>query len=166
VILSFFLLVLLFGFVLFGLWFGFIHALGSLLGTVVGALIAGRLYEPIASWISSATSWDANVLRVVCFLVIFVVVNRTLGLLLYVVERIFRFLSIIPFVRTIDRLLGGILGFLEGVFVLGLTLYVASRIVTGPLAAAIPGSSVASWLMQTAGVLVPLLPAIVRQGAA
>ncbi len=44
------LIIILGGFVLFGLWFGFIHTLGSLLGIVVGAFVAGHYYSGFADW--------------------------------------------------------------------------------------------------------------------
>jgi membrane protein required for colicin V production len=161
-ILDFVLIVLLAGFVLFGLWFGFVHTLGALAGTVVGAFAAGRFYEPIASFFSGTFGWDHNLMRVIAFLVLFVLVNRLVGLLFYLVERTFRFISIIPFLGAIDHLLGVILGFFEGALVLGLTLYFATKFPVGPLAAMITGSSVAKWLIATASVLIPLLPKFVQ----
>lgn len=155
---SFFLLALLAGFVLFGLWFGFVHTLGALAGTVVGAFLAGVMYEPVASFFSSLFGWDHNLMRVVSFLVLFVLINRLVGLAFYMIERVFRFISIIPFVRTIDHILGMILGLFEGVLVLGLTLIVAEKFPVGGLAAMIADSTVAAWLMKTASILLPLLP--------
>ncbi|TAL20546.1 CvpA family protein [Patescibacteria group bacterium] len=162
-LLDFILLVLLAGFVLFGLWFGFVHSLGALLGTIVGAMVAGRLYEPVAAWTQGIIPWDQNILRVVAFLILFVVINRLVGLVFYVIERVFKFLSIIPFLSTIDHILGAVLGFIEGVIVLGLTLYVANKFPVGPLAAMINASGAAHWLMSAVAALVPLLPKTVQK---
>lgn len=161
---NFILIALLVGFILFGLWFGFVHTLGALAGTLAGAFLAGIMYEPAASFFSSLFGWDHNLMRVVCFLVLFVLINRLVGLAFYMIERVFRFISIIPFVRTIDHILGMILGLFEGVLVLGLTLVVAEKFPVGALVDMIGDSSVATWLMKTASILLPLLPNAVRAG--
>lgn len=155
-------LILLGGFVLFGLWFGFIHALGALLGTVGGAFVAARLFEPIAQWFHGMAGGSLNLERVMAFLLVFVIVDRLIGLAFWFVERIFRFLTVIPFLRTIDRLLGGLLGFVEGVLVIGLTLYFASRYPFPPVGEYIASSGLAAWLIDSATILVPLIPAAIR----
>ncbi len=155
-------IILLAGFVLFGLWFGFIHALGALIGTIGGAFVAARMFEPIAQWLHGLVGGSLNLERVMVFLLIFVLVDRLIGLAFWFVEKMFKFLTIIPFLRTIDRLLGGVLGFIEGVLVLGMTLYFASRFPFAPLGDYIASSGVAHWLIGAAGVLVPLIPAAIR----
>ncbi len=155
-------IVLLGGFVLFGLWFGFIHAFGALIGTIAGAFIASRMYEGAAQWVHALIGGSLNLERVIAFLLIFIVVDRLVGLAFFVVEKIFKFLTIIPFLRTIDRLLGGVLGFVEGVLVLGTTLYFASRFPFASIGGYIESSSLAHWLINAAGVLIPLIPAAIR----
>jgi uncharacterized membrane protein required for colicin V production len=155
-------LIILGGFVLFGLWFGFIHAFGALVGTIAGAFLASRMYEPVAQWLHGAAGGSLNLWRVLVFLFLFVIINRLVGLLFWVIEKAFRFLTIIPFLRTIDRLLGAVLGFIEGVLVLGLTLYFASRFPFAGVADYVTGSAVARWLIGAAGLLVPLIPEAIR----
>jgi membrane protein required for colicin V production len=159
---NFILIVLLAGFVLFGLWFGFVHTLGALAGTIVGAYLAGQFYEPVANVLAGLLHLDLNLMRVVAFLVLFVIINRLIGLLFYVIERAFKIVSIIPFLSTIDHLLGAVLGLFEGVIVLGLTLVVAEKFPIGTLPAMIQTSTAAAWLMATASILLPLLPAVVK----
>lgn len=51
------LIVIVAGFGLFGLWFGLVHTLGSLIGTVFGVYLASRYYGPVAEWLIRATGW-------------------------------------------------------------------------------------------------------------
>lgn len=155
-------LILLGGFVLFGLWFGFIHTLGALIGTIGGVFVASRLFEPIAQWIHGIAGGSLNFERVVAFLLILTIVDRLIGLAFWFVEKMFNFLTIIPFLKTINRLLGGLLGFVEGVLVIGLTLYFASRYPFPPVGEYIASSGFATWLINAASVLVPLIPAAIR----
>ncbi|OGL77720.1 hypothetical protein A3F28_01990 [Candidatus Uhrbacteria bacterium RIFCSPHIGHO2_12_FULL_57_11] len=151
-------LILLGGFVLFGLWFGFIHTIGSLLGTIAGAFLAGRIYEPVALWVNGVVGGSLNVERVIAFLLIFIVINRLVGFAFVIVEQIFKFISVLPFLKTIDRLLGAGLGLLEGVLVLGLTLYVSTRFPFDLALKLLDSSQIARTLLRASQLLIPLLP--------
>jgi len=163
-LLDFFLLVAMFGFVWFGFWFGMIHMAGAVVGTVAGAWLAGHFYTVLSAPLEALVGTDNNWVRVLSFIVIFVAVNRLVGFGFYMVDRTFGFLIRIPFLKTIDRIAGALLGFVEGALVLGLTLYFASRVnLPLLLEAAIAASKVAARLTAFAAVLVPLLPDIIKQ---
>jgi len=57
------LLLVLGGFVFYGLWFGLINTLGVLVGTIAGAFLAARWYEPVADW---AGFWRSHESRKSC----------------------------------------------------------------------------------------------------
>ncbi|MFZ5390752.1 MAG: CvpA family protein [Patescibacteria group bacterium] len=153
-----------FGFIWFGFWFGIIHMIGSLLGTVVGAWLAGHYYDVLAAWLNNWLGLSGGWVTLASFLIIFIVFNRLVGFIFYLLDKTFNFLRFIPFLTTINRLAGAVLGFLEGALVLGLTLYFASRLPLPLLVEnAIAASAVAARLIRFAGVLAPLLPEIIRQ---
>ncbi|MEK9152846.1 MAG: CvpA family protein, partial [Patescibacteria group bacterium] len=107
-------LIVLGGFVLAGFWFGFIHMVGGLVGYVLGAVLAGQLYEPLAVFAAPWLWNNLNLARIVSFFFIFVLVNRLIGVAVFVIEKALKFISIIPFVKTFNRLLGAGLGLIEG----------------------------------------------------
>lgn len=148
------LLLVVFGFTLFGLWFGLITTLGSLVGTVVGAVVAGQLYTLVPGTIA----------RVVAFIVIFIIVSRLVGFVFYLLEKIFHIISIVPFLKSINRLAGGILGLIEGLLVVGTVLIVASRYDLGAwFTNAMTQSKVAPSLVNAAQVLLPFLPIALKK---
>jgi len=158
------LLLVLGGFVLYGLWFGLINTLGVLVGTIAGAFLAARWYEPVADWAGFIFGGHANLAKVVCFLILFVIINRLVGLLFWLIDKIFSFFKIIPFLSTINRLLGAVFGFLEGILVLGLTLFVAERYPLGDwFVNSLADSKVAHYLITVGKILMPLLPEVLRQ---
>lgn len=158
------LLLILGGFVLYGLWFGIIHTLGVLVGTIAGAFLAARWYESVASWASFLFGGHENLAKVVCFLLLFVIINRLVGLVFWLVDKIFSFLKIIPFLSTINRLVGAVFGFLEGTLVLGLTLYVAERYPLGDwFINSLADSKIADYFITVGKILMPLLPEVVKQ---
>lgn len=158
------LLIILSGFVLFGLWFGLIHTLGALVGTLAGAYVASHYFSPIAEFLGGKFGGSLPIWKIIVFIFIFTIINRLVGLLFYILEKIFKLISIIPFLKTVNRLAGAVLGFAEGVLVLGLTLHVAGVIPVsaGFISRIIEPSVVAKWLIGVARVLLPLLPAALR----
>lgn len=158
------LILILGGFVAYGLWFGLIHTLGTLVGTIAGAFLAARWYDDAASILGFLFGGRENLAKVVCFLFLFVIINRLIGFGFWLVDKIFSILTVIPFLKTINRLLGAAFGFIEGILVLGLTLYVASRYPLGEwFSENLADSKVAHYLISVANILKPLLPEVLKQ---
>ncbi len=147
------------GFTLFGLWFGLIHTLGALVGTILGAIVAGNYYEPVAEWSGFLFGDHENLARLVCFLLIFIIVNRLVGFIFHLLDKAFNIITKLPFLNAINRLAGAVLGFMEGILIIGMFVYIASRF---PLIewfnTALVTSKIAPWSLGAAKILVPLLP--------
>lgn len=157
------LLVILSGFVLFGLWFGFIHTIGSLVGIAAGAWIAGNYFDEVADW-GSFIWGGGDSGAVISFLLILILVNRLVGLLFYFFDRVFDIVSVIPFLTSINRLLGAVVGFIEGLFTIGLVLFFVARFPMGEwLTTQLVSSNLAGWFIDVTSFLAPLLPAVLRQ---
>lgn len=157
------LLVTLAGFILSGFWFGIIHMVGSLVGLLVGAWAAGHYYEALAQFGAPWIGGNLNLARVLAFLLIFIVVNRLFGVIVNLAEKIFKIISIIPFLKTFNRLLGAAFGLIEGTLVLGLVVFFASRFpFTAAFEMALRSSQLAKALYSVGAVLAPLLPQAVR----
>lgn len=147
------------GFALAGLWFGFVHTLGSLLGTVLGAYLASRYYEPMADWLIRFTGWGENTTRLVMFVVAFFIINRLVGFLFWLIEKIFNLVTLLPFIRSINKFLGFLLGTAEGIITVGLVVFFIERFpLTQPFMQRLSESSLAPRAASVAQVLWPLLP--------
>jgi uncharacterized membrane protein required for colicin V production len=163
-ILDLLLILAVFAFVLAGLWFGLVHALGAVIGTVLSVLVAGRYYNAWGEAASSIFFGNVNLSRTITFLVIMILVNRLIGVVFWLIEKIFRVVSVIPFMKTFNSILGGVLGFIEGTLVVGGALYIAARYpISAHFAEALSASNIGIWLLQAFGFLVPLLPEAVKQ---
>lgn len=158
------LLIILFGFVLYGFWFGLIHTLGGLVGVVVASILATRLYEPFGEWVHLIFGGPQNIVEIITFIILFFLITRLVGFAFYILDRIFKFISIIPFLKSINRLLGAVLGFAEGVFLIGGILLVMAVVPFGPrMESAISASRVARYLVGTYRIMTPLLPRELRE---
>jgi membrane protein required for colicin V production len=157
------LLVVLGGFILSGFWFGIIHMIGSLVGLVVGAWAAGHYFDALARFVAPWMGGNINLARIIAFFFIFVLVNRLFGIIVFLAEKVFKIIAIIPFLKTFNRLLGAAFGLIEGTLVLGLAVFFASRYTfTAAFAATLHGSQLAKSLNTVGAILAPLLPQAVR----
>lgn len=146
-----------------GFFFGFVHTLGSLLGTLLGAYLAGRYYEPVANWIIAVTGWGENISKVAVFIIVFILINRAVGFVFWFIDRTLSLITRLPFIASINRTLGVILGALEGFVTIGLVVYFASKFPLGaPIMSALGGSRIVPGAVAVAAVLLPLLPDALR----
>ncbi|KKQ28081.1 MAG: Colicin V production protein [Candidatus Magasanikbacteria bacterium GW2011_GWC2_37_14] len=153
------LLIIIGGFTMFGFWFGLIHTLGSLLGTVFGAYLAARFYEPMAGWLMNITGWGGNISKVLMFIIAFIIINRLVGFAFWIVEKITNVITYLPFIQGINRLLGMILGLAEGLITLGLIFYFIERFpLSDTFMQWMANSVVVPYTLSIAAVLIPLLP--------
>lgn len=159
------LLIALAGFIFYGLFFGLIRTLGSLVGVVIGAWLASHFYLSVFEWVGNLFFGFDNLGKVIVFIILFTLFNRLIGFGFSILDKTFNIISVIPFLKTINRLAGAILGFLEGGLVLGLILYVAARYSFMPsfFGEWLTNSQIAPFLLKFANVLLPLLPDMLKK---
>lgn len=159
------LLLALAGFVFYGLFFGLIKTVGSLLGVVAGALVASRVYILIFNWVKPLAFGHDNLGKIIVFAICFTLVDRLVCLGFALLNKTFHLFSMVPFLKTINRLGGAVFGFLEGGLVLGLMLYVISKYLPGGgwLIEQLKNSQMTPFLMKFGDILVPLLPEVLRR---
>ena len=154
------LLILLSWFVFYGLFMGFIRVIGSIAGIIVGTLLATRLYLPVAEWAKDYFFGLDNLGKIVTFILLFTLINRLTSFLFSIINKTFNIIAIIPFLKTFNRLGGGILGLLQGCLVLGLMLYIISRyaLISSFFGKWLIDSQIAPLLLKFVKLLSPLLP--------
>lgn len=134
------LLVVLAGFTLFGFWSGFLQSIGSIIGAIAGAVLANQYFVLVSGWVIARTGWGENTARVVTFLLLFIVMARIIGLVFWLAEKILR---LVPFGRLVNRISGAVLGFIEGVIVVGVFMYLSNKL---PLTGAFGITIDKSWI--------------------
>ena len=163
-ILDLILVLVLFIFIAFGFVMGLVEAIGALVGLVLGTWVAGMYYDNLAGWLEPFFLGNDLTAKIVAFILIFTLVNRLTGLLFWFLNKMFNLISIIPFTKSLNRFLGAVLGFVEGVLAMGIIIYFINQLpIIAVVSDAIAGSFIAGLLMTFAAVLVPLLPDILKQ---
>lgn len=157
------LLIILLGFALFGLWFGLVHTIGSLIGTAFGVYLASRYYEPLSGWVINFTGWNQNYIKVIVFVLTFILIARFVGFIFWIMEKVLLIFTRLPFIHGIDKLLGMVFGIVEGAIVLGISLFFISRFPIGlAFMDGLAHSQLAPPLVRLASMLIPLFPEALR----
>lgn len=150
-------------FALAGIWFGFVHTLGSLIGTVLGIYLATRYFEILAGWLVKVFGFGGNAPKVIAFIVAFFVINRLVGFGFWFLEKFIGFLTRLPFIRSLNRLLGLLLGAAEGVITVGAAIYFIERFpLSLPFMSQLANSRVAPYTVGVATILLPLVPEAIK----
>lgn len=157
------LIIIIAGFAIAGFRFGLIHTIGSLLGTIFSVYIASRYYEPMADWIIRITGWGENFSRFLMFALAFVILGRLVGILFWFLEKFFHLITWLPFVKSLNRILGLIFGAFEGVLIIGIIVYFLERFpFSQRLLEILVQSEIAPWAGGVASILWPLFPEALR----
>lgn len=156
------LIIVLAGFLWYGFFFGLIRLIGDLLGIVAGAFVATHVYIPLYNFLDPFLPGNAEIGKVVVFVVCFGIASRLVAWLFMLIERAFDLLSIVPFLKSINRLLGLILGLIEGVLILGIIAYLLQKHLPSslPLNDWLSHSVIAPWLIMVSKILAPILPKV------
>lgn len=156
------LLVFLAGFVFYGFFFGLVRTIGSIAGVVAGFVVASRYYLMAYAWAGNLFFGYEKAGKVVCFVLLFTLANRLVGFAFALLDSALGVISIIPFVKTINRLSGAALGFIEGVITLGLVFYYIQRfgILSGFVEKLSVGSKILPFSIDFLNSLLPFLPVL------
>jgi len=148
------------GFFFYGLFYGLIRALGSIFGLLFGFWAAHLTYLQVYQWAEKFFLGREGIGKAIVFSVIFIIVNRLVIFLFLILDKTYDFISFIPFLRTINRLLGALFGLTFGWILLALALYGASTYpMIQPLYAKLStNSQLAPSLVASAGSIIPFLP--------
>ena len=152
-------------FIAYGLFYGLIRTFGIFAGVILGAIIASRTYLLVAGWIEPVFFGYNNLGKVLTFLILFTLINRLVGFLFYLLDKAFNIISIIPFLKTFNRLGGAVMGFVTGSLALGLMIYVTSRysFLTHWFGQLLTDSQIAPFMLKVNNLLLPLLPEFLKK---
>lgn len=143
-------LVVLVGGTIMGLRTGLIKAALSLAGVIVGVMLAGRFYIPLAERLSFIL--QAGVAKVVAFVLILIVVMLIASLL----ARLLQWVTSATMLGWIDHLGGGVLGLVLGSLLTGSLLAIWARFFD--ITETIRHSAIAAMLLDRFPVVLALLP--------
>jgi len=141
---------------------GLIDALASLFALMIGLYGAYRLYQFCAWWLSKWTGWGIGFTKILMFIILFIIINRLVIYIFFLVDRFLQLIFKLPFVRTLDHILGGILMALESVLILALIIYIFRETnISSVMNKAISSSFIASYIIKIASFVWPFVPRVI-----
>ncbi len=148
-----------------GLRRGLFKVVGSLIGLAVGAWIASHYYVFGFDWLTQhfSESWLVN--KITIFVILFFVASNLTAWVFSLLGGILEAITIIPLMKTVNRLLGGILNLAEAALSWSLILFFLSRYLptSTELGQQLSQSIIAPYLMTIGKILWPLLPMVLKQ---
>ncbi len=142
-------------FFLKGFKVGIIGSLGWLIGFAVGVWAAGKYVQQVAVWLDQ---WLHNpaLSAVVGFVGLVLVVMVIVGVFFWIANKIVNF---VPFVGLVNRLLGGVLGIIEGALLIGLALwFILALPLNNQYSESVKNSTLSDSLVNASGWARMLLP--------
>ena len=150
-------------FISVGYVLGLVHTLGSFIGAVLGVYVASHTAIPLGNWLAPHLGGNTQVVTIIAFSVIYLLASRLFGLVFYLLEKSVGTVAKLPFLKSIDHMLGGVFGFLEGVIAVGAFVYFAGAILPVDwIENLIKNSQVGAWLLGAFGYLSALVPEAIR----
>lgn len=153
------LILIVFAFTLGGFWFGLIRTLGALIGVILGAIVAGFFTTTVVDYFFTD---PGNGVYILSFFILFGLTQKIVHIAVVILDKFFKVVSIIPFLKSINRLAGALLGFIEGSLVVGLALYLLARFPVNFIQQMLLDAQYASFFLAFGKIIAPLLPEMIR----
>ncbi|MCF6179542.1 MAG: CvpA family protein [Geopsychrobacter sp.] len=106
-------------FLLKGVLRGLLREVCTLLGLVLGGLLAFYLHVPLSQWFMGMFHWPSQLCVTISFLLVFLLTVVVFGALGYLLNRFAK----LTFMTGVNRILGAIFGMAQGVVLLSLILF-------------------------------------------
>lgn len=133
---------------------GFIFWVGTVLGFIAGIYIAG-IYYPELSGLIGDSGWA----KLIAFKILLILCSVLGGIAAKIINKLFNLIKWIPFLKTANRILGGLLAVIVNVLFISIVLYFASHIyISDILTQTIAESRIAAILLIISTVVSWVLP--------
>lgn len=152
------LILLIFAFIS-GLKMGFIYKLGSLFGTIVGIILAGRYYDSIDIFFGGGIGG-----KIAAFLAIIAVTGALVGLVFRMIDKVFKIIAVIPGLKSVNRLFGAVLSVMQRTAFVSITVFFLNKFHGyAPVENFLDASRFAPTFIWIGNLISPLLPLALQQ---
>jgi membrane protein required for colicin V production len=165
-VIDYILLAILAYFTLWGFKKGLIRTVGGVVGLIGAVVLASRYFQHFADIIAPIIGFEnnMNLARMISFVVLLLGVNYAVSIIVALVEKLYKSIAVIPFMKLGNRLLGAAMGLFQASVLVGLVLYFAARFPFGSIVESFfEDSKVAPIVLEIAGIIQPLLPDAIKQ---
>jgi uncharacterized membrane protein required for colicin V production len=154
------LLVFLGAFLLYGFYIGLVKMTLNLISTILAIIIAINIYLYLYDFIPFIGFGSEAMGKIIAFILVLSIINYFLSFIFKIIAKILRIVTSLPIISFANRVLGSVLGLIQGVLVLGIIIYLMSRyaLTSDFLNSAVSGSDFSPLLLQGVNWMSPLVP--------
>ena len=143
------LVLILLGFAVLGWKRGSLLTLGQVIASIIGFLIARSTSPWLGALITLFMPGRPGLAQLIAFIIIFFIIERLLGMLVGLVNVVFKLITSLPIISTVDKFFGFLLGILEGIVFVGSSAYLVMTLrLDASLMAWLSSSFVARYVQQ------------------
>ncbi len=111
-LIDYIIIIFILGLALLGMRRGFLLSLGSVVSVIFGFILAFRFYPTLSNYWGSS-----NTVNIISFLFIFSLSAKLISLCFWLLGKVFQLITVLPFISSIDKLLGFFIGFIKAVVI-------------------------------------------------
>jgi len=154
------LLIFLGAFILYGFYLGLVKMILHIIATVLSIIISIKFFEALYDLIPFIGFGSSAMGKVLSFIIILTLSSYILNLAFTFIAKILKVVTSLPIISFVNRFLGGALGLVQGLFVLGAIVFIASRysISNDFLSSLVGNSDVAPILIKLVSWVEPFIP--------
>ncbi|MDD3711041.1 MAG: CvpA family protein [Patescibacteria group bacterium] len=147
-------------FIIYGFYLGLVRMILNLVSTILAIIISLNIYLYLSEILSFINFISEIWIKITSFVIVLIIVNYLLGIVFKFIGKILHLISSLPVISFMNRSLGGLLGLIQGLFLLGIIIYVSSRYapMNDFLSSIMVGSDLAPILMRGVNWASPLVP--------
>ncbi len=158
------LVVIIAGFGVSGFLTGLIQVVGSLVGSVVGVMVASRSFRSVGGFALPFFGGNELASAITSFIILFVLTSKAVGFLFYLIDKAYKLASIIPGLKLLNRIGGLGLGLVEGIVIIGVILNLITRMPLSESAlTTVENSAIMQFCITLTGWLTPLFPEVLEK---
>lgn len=116
-------------FILYGFYLGLVRMVLSLISAILSIIISLNIYLYFSKFLSFIDFLPDAWVNIISFLLVLSVVNYLLNIVFRLIGKVLKLVSSLPVISFVNRIMGGVFGLVQGVFILGIIVYVSSRYV-------------------------------------
>jgi len=142
---------------------GFIKEVGSLVGYFVSVWVAAHFYISVAGILRPFfVTWPIGgdlASYVAAFIGLFFITQLSVGIIVGLLDFAFKIISIVPFLKTINRSGGAVVGLIEGVLIVSVVVFMMGKYPFSPdLSQKMKTSALAPTVENIGAVMAPFFP--------
>lgn len=151
-------------FALYGFYLGLVRMILNIISSILSIIIAVNLYLDFYNIFPFIGFKSESMGKTLSFIIVLVIVNFLLSLVFNIIAKVLKIITSLPVISFINRIFGGVLGLIQGFFILGVIVFVASRyaITNNFLNSLITGSDFAPFLLKIINWITPFIPTALK----